>query len=89
MSLSMRWWVPIQPLLRKESAPEPLPISRIEDQYGNVIATFTPQTEVLPADAIKNAWYDACKVVMAVLAEGFGSWYGLKMPFGENWYDTK
>lgn len=30
---------------------DPLPITRIEDQYGNVIASFSPKmTEVLPAD---------------------------------------
>lgn len=62
---------------------EPLPISRIEDQYGNVIATFTPQmTEVLPADAALKM----LDMMRGVVDGGTGGRlrfrYGLKMPLG-------
>lgn len=62
---------------------EPLPISRIEDQYGNVIASFTPQmSEVLPADAALKMLH----MMRAVVDGGTGGRlrfrYGLKMPLG-------
>lgn len=62
---------------------EPLPISRIEDQYGNVIASFTPQmSEVLPVDAALKMLY----MMRAVVDGGTGGRlrfrHGLKMPLG-------
>lgn len=62
---------------------DPLPISRIEDQYGNVLASFTPKmTEVLSADnALKML-----DMMRAVIDGGTGGRlrfrYGLKMPLG-------
>lgn len=61
----------------------PLPITRIEDQYGNVVASFTPRiTEVLPKDvALKML-----DMMRSVIDGGTGgrlrSVYGLKMPLG-------
>ncbi len=62
---------------------EPLMITRIEDQYGNVVASFAPQmTEVLPADASYKMLY----MLRAVIDGGTGSRlryrYGMKMPMG-------
>lgn len=62
---------------------EPLPITRIEDQYGNVIASFTPQmSEVLSSDAALKM----VDMMRAVVDGGTGGRlrfrYGLKMPLG-------
>lgn len=62
---------------------EPLPITRIEDQYGNVIASFAPQmVEVLPSDAALKM----LDMMKAVVDGGTGGRlrfrYGLKMPLG-------
>lgn len=61
----------------------PLPITRIEDQYGNVLANFTPQfTEVLP----KEVALKMLDMMRAVVDGGTGGrlrgTYGLKMPLG-------
>lgn len=62
---------------------DPLPITRIEDQYGNVVASFTPRmTEVLPADvALKML-----DMLQAVVDGGTGSRlrfrHHLQMPLG-------
>lgn len=62
---------------------DPLPITRIEDQYGNVLAQFVPHmTDVLPADAAHKMLY----MLKAVVDGGTGSRlryrYGFKMELG-------
>ena len=62
---------------------EPLFISRIEDQYGNVIASFAPRvTEVLPEDAALKT----LDMMQAVVNGGTGGRlrfrYKLNMPLG-------
>ena len=62
---------------------EPLYVSRIEDQYGNVIASFAPRvTEVLPEDAALKM----LDMMRAVVNGGTGGRlrfrYNLTMPLG-------
>ncbi len=61
----------------------PLPITRIEDRYGNVLATFAPEmTEVLPEDAALKM----LDMLKAVVNGGTGGRlrfrHNLKMPLG-------
>lgn len=62
---------------------DPLPITRIEDRYGNVLATFAPiMTEVLPEEAALKM----LDMTQAVVNGGTGGRlrfrYNLKMPLG-------
>jgi penicillin-binding protein 1A len=62
---------------------EPLYVTRIEDTYGNTIATFTPSMdEVLPEDATFKMLY----MLRSVIDGGTGSRirfrYGIKAPMG-------
>lgn len=61
----------------------PLPITHIEDQYGNVVANFTPQmTEVLPQDATLKMLYMLQSVVNGGTASRLKYRYNLDMPLG-------
>lgn len=61
----------------------PLLVTHIEDQMGNVVATFTPRiTEVLPQDAADKMLYMLQNVVSGGTAGRLRYRYGLTMPLG-------
>lgn len=62
---------------------EPLYVTRIEDFYGNVIATFNPQmSEVLPEDASYKMLHMLQKVIDGGTGGRIRFRYGIKAPMG-------
>lgn len=61
----------------------PLPITRIEDQYGNVVAQFSPNmVEVLPPDAAYKMLYMLKSVVDGGTGSRLRYRYGFKLDMG-------
>lgn len=61
----------------------PILVTHIEDQMGNIVATFNPQmTEVLPEEAASKALYMLQNVVSGGTASRLRSRHGLTMPLG-------
>jgi len=62
---------------------EPIYITHIEDSYGNIVATFTPQTvEVLDEDAAYKVLNMLQNVVESGTAAGLRARFNIKAPMG-------